>query len=84
MGYYYAGPNSMLTQLSQESLSFTSGVQRKHISALELGDKQPTITMVFTLAKALNLTPGKLVSLVDKEYRKLTREEKTEKSSRDG
>lgn len=53
--------------LSQEELGFEAGLQRKHISSLELGDKQPTITSVFKLAAALQIKPGKLVALVDTE-----------------
>lgn len=53
--------------LSQEALGFEADLQRKHISALELGEKQPTITSVFKLAVALKIKPGKLVALVDSE-----------------
>lgn len=53
--------------LSQEELGFEAGLQRKHISSLELGEKQPTIKSVFKLAAALNIKPGKLVDFVDME-----------------
>ena len=53
--------------MSQEILGFEAGLQRKHISNLELGEKQPTLTSVFKLAAALKIKPGKLVALVDAE-----------------
>jgi transcriptional regulator with XRE-family HTH domain len=54
--------------LSQEVLGSRSRTQRKHISALELGNKQPSIGVVFKLAEALDITPGDLITLVDVEY----------------
>jgi len=56
--------------LTQEKLGFEACLQRKHISSLELGEKQPTITSVFKLATALKISPGKFVALVDNELAK--------------
>jgi len=53
--------------LSQEQLGFEAGLQRKHISCLELGEKQPSITTVFKIAAALKIAPGRLVAFVDVE-----------------
>lgn len=53
--------------LSQEQLALAARLQRKHISALELGDKQPTITTVFRLSEALQIPPRSLVELVEVE-----------------
>ena len=53
--------------LTQEQLGLEADLQRKFISSLELGEKQPTLTTVFKLASALNIKPGKLISLVDSE-----------------
>lgn len=53
--------------LSQETLGFKASLQRKHISRLELGEMQPSITSVFKIATALQIAPGNLVSLVDLE-----------------
>ena len=50
---------------SQELLGARSKLQRKHISALELGDKQPSILTIFRLADALDISPGKLIAMVD-------------------
>lgn len=50
--------------LSQEQLSFRADVQRKHISALEHGHKEPSISTLFRLATALDTPPDRFVSLV--------------------
>lgn len=52
-------------ELTQEQLAFEADIQRVYVSALELGRYQPTLTMLFTLAKALHCTPGELVTEVD-------------------
>jgi transcriptional regulator with XRE-family HTH domain len=43
-----------------------AGLQRKHISALELGAKQPTITTVFKVANGLAIPASKLIALVER------------------
>lgn len=51
-------------QLTQEQLSEKVDVIRPFISALENGTKQPSLAMIFRLAKALDVTPGKLLDPV--------------------
>lgn len=48
--------------LSQEQLAFESGLHRTYISQLERGMKSPTIRVLFTLAKALDIEPQKLIA----------------------
>lgn len=48
-------------QLSQEQLSERVDVIRPFISALENGTRQPSLAMILRLAKALDITPGKLI-----------------------
>lgn len=50
--------------LTQEQLGLEAGLQRKYISLLELGTKAPSLATVLRVAKALNVEPGSLVSLV--------------------
>lgn len=50
--------------MSQEQLGLQAGLQRKSISALELGTKAPSLATVLRIAKALNVEAGMLVSLV--------------------
>jgi transcriptional regulator with XRE-family HTH domain len=56
-------------RMTQEKLGLEAGIQRKHVSAVELGIKQPTLTSVFKLSRALGLEPGALIALVDDELR---------------
>lgn len=51
-------------QLTQEQLSERVDVIRPFISALENGTRQPSLAMILRLAKALGITPGKLVDAV--------------------
>lgn len=51
-------------QLTQEQLSEKVDVIRPFISALENGTRQPSLAMIFRLAKALDITPGKLLDPV--------------------
>lgn len=51
-------------KMTQEQLALEAGLQRKHISLLELGTMAPSLATALRLAKALNVEPGSLVSLV--------------------
>jgi transcriptional regulator with XRE-family HTH domain len=51
--------------LSQEALGLESGLTSNFISLIELGQKQPTITTVFKLAKTLNLKPSSVIAEVE-------------------
>lgn len=52
-------------QLSQEKLAEYCELDRTYISLLERGLRQPTITTIFKLAKALNISPSALIEKVD-------------------
>jgi transcriptional regulator with XRE-family HTH domain len=39
--------------LTQEQLAFEADIRRNYLSMLELGQNQPTLNMLFTLATAL-------------------------------
>ena len=54
---------------TQEDLGLRANVQRKHISYLELGEKEVSITTLYKLAYALRLSPGRLVTLTDAELK---------------
>jgi len=47
--------------LSQEKLAEFAGLHRTYISDIERGIRNPTITTIFTLCKALNTTPSELL-----------------------
>ena len=53
-------------ELSQEALAFDSGVDRTFISDMERGVKQPTITTIYRLARALSISVVEMMAAVDK------------------
>jgi transcriptional regulator with XRE-family HTH domain len=59
-------------QISQEKLAEVSNLDRSFISLLECGHKQPSLITIFQLAKALNLSASKILSLVEAKIKKKT------------
>jgi len=53
--------------LTQEQLGFESELRRTFISSLELGEKKPSLTTIYQLAKALDIPMSKLMKYVEKE-----------------
>ena len=53
--------------LSQEELAEKCNLHDRYISFLERGLRQPTITTIFKLAKALNISPSQLIKKVEDE-----------------
>ncbi len=51
---------------SQEHLAELAGLDRTYVSLLERGLRQPTISTLFSLAKALNIAPSKIISQIEK------------------
>jgi transcriptional regulator with XRE-family HTH domain len=51
--------------ISQEKLAEYCELDRTYISLLERGLRQPTITTIFKLAKALNTSPSMLIEIVE-------------------
>jgi len=52
--------------LTQEELAHEAGVQRNYVSLIERGINQPTITIIFKLATALDCSPSELIGDVEK------------------
>jgi transcriptional regulator with XRE-family HTH domain len=50
---------------SQEKLAELADLHRTYISDLERGIRNPTITTIFSLCKALNITPAELLKKFD-------------------
>lgn len=48
-------------EISQEELAELSGLHRTYISSLELGKRNVSLINIFALAKALGVTPDKLL-----------------------
>ncbi|MGP9833375.1 helix-turn-helix domain-containing protein [Marinobacter sp. NSM] len=53
--------------LSQEQLAEISGLHRTYISSLERGARNPTLTTIFVIACALDMTVSSLIEGVDDE-----------------
>lgn len=54
-------------KLSQEKLAFESKLDRTFISHLERGRKQPSLITIFQLARALGISPAKLILSVEEK-----------------
>ena len=57
-------------KLSQENLAFSADVDRSYISDLENGKFQPTLKIIFKLAKQLKIEPEDLVFKVKENLNK--------------
>ena len=55
--------------ISQEELAEYCDLDRTYISLLERGLRQPTITTIFKLAKALDITPSQLIAKVEQQVK---------------
>ena len=55
--------------VSQEQLALSADVDRTFVSQMERGIRQPTLTTLFKLAKALDMQPSTLVSRTEKVLR---------------
>lgn len=47
--------------LSQEELAAGAAVERSHMGKIERGEHMPNFVLILRLARALGVTPGKLV-----------------------
>lgn len=52
---------------TQESLAFECELDRTYISLLERGQRQPSLSTIFSLANALNLQPQTLIAATAKK-----------------
>lgn len=55
-------------EMTQEQLGFEAGVERNYVSMLELGQRQPTIGTLFSLASALKVRPSTLVRSLEERF----------------
>ena len=50
---------------SQELISGLAGIGRTHLSAIERGDRKPTLETFFKIADALNVKPSVLMAAIE-------------------
>ncbi len=56
--------------MSQELVSGLAGIGRTHLSAIERGERKPTLETFYRIALAMNLHPWKLMQLIEEEMEK--------------
>ncbi len=54
-------------KLSQELVSGLAGIGRTHLSAIERGERKPTLETFFKIADALNVRPSELMAAIEDE-----------------
>lgn len=52
--------------ITQEVLSGLSDIGRTHLSAIERGQRKPTLETLWRIAYALDMSPGALVELIER------------------
>lgn len=52
---------------SQELLSGFAGIGRTHLSAIERGERKPTLETFFKIAEALGVRPSQLMAAIEEE-----------------
>ncbi|MDN2698348.1 helix-turn-helix transcriptional regulator [Janthinobacterium sp. SUN073] len=53
--------------MSQEQLAFAADIERNFVSLIERGINQPTVRVIFKLASALQVSPSKMIGLVEEK-----------------
>ena len=56
-------------KLSQEVVSGFAGIGRTHLSAIERGERKPTLETFFRISEALQMRPGRLMDAIEDEIR---------------
>ena len=54
-------------RLSQEVVSGLADIGRTHLSAIERGERKPTLETFFKISDALNISPSELMREIEKE-----------------
>lgn len=57
-------------KLSQEVMSGLAGIGRTHLSAIERGERKPTLETFFRISEALCIKPSVLMAAIENELQK--------------
>ena len=55
---------------SQELVSGFAGIGRTHLSAIERGERKPTLDTFFKIADALEVKPSVIIAAIEEELQK--------------
>lgn len=55
---------------SQELVSGLAGIGRTHLSAIERGERRPTMDTFYRIAEAMNIRPSALLAVIEQELEK--------------
>ena len=55
---------------SQELVSGLAGIGRTHLSAIERGERKPTLDTFFKISEALNVRPSVLMAAIEEELKR--------------
>lgn len=69
-------------KMSQELVSGLAGIGRTHLSAIERGERKPTLETFYRIAEALNMRPSNLLEEIEKGNKLLVHFFQIIKSSR--
>ena len=54
-------------RLSQELVSALAGIGRTHLSAIERGERKPTLETFYRIAQAMGMKPSRLLMAIENE-----------------
>lgn len=57
-------------KISQEVVSGFADIGRTHLSAIERGQRKPTLETFFRISEALNIRPSELMAKIEEELKK--------------
>jgi transcriptional regulator with XRE-family HTH domain len=57
-------------EMSQEVVSSFADIGRTHLSAIERGERKPTLETFFRVSEALRMKPSVLMSMIEDELEK--------------
>ena len=61
-------------KLSQEVVSGLAGIGRTHLSAIERGERRPTLDTFYRIADAMKIRPSQLLAEIEKEMELASKE----------
>lgn len=57
-------------RMSQELASGLAGIGRTHLSAIERGERKPTLETFYRIAEAMQIRPSEILALIEIENEK--------------